>query len=573
MAMHKKFTFDDPEDSYWNENGQKSNNFFDDVGSRQVAARAAMANLFDADSPFAAGRVPPKQPGKGPLGGQERGGRGDGPASVSNTSPYGGGSSGKTDSFNTSTRRLSFDQQMTPTIMKQAVEQIGSTSMTDEMVTSTTTEIGEKIGGAVIGGDTVFSGFATAVLPVRMSTASLVSECSASSLPSEANKLDLDYNRLRAEHRKLQKHLETVRNDRFRALDVSDAVRRMLTGETVSLDLYKSKEDKMKLLDAAIAIVDHHVILAVLYFLKSTLMETFFRDILLRKSEAAEVYIEHLKTTRDIPELTTTLFALGRNCEAAMIELAGACKTRDVTSRIAAVKRCLTSSFSDPTLSTEAALVSDHINMMERQLEIEDADKKAAPSHALMKQFPPRAGLAGQSTIATLYYSCLYHFDLPHTNCASPQSLSSLLRISEKEFVWTAVSALVRQSRWPDIERVLQNKGVVQTSYARGLLNRAGISTKLSCPFSWRNLFRVLHSNGIQPPKDFLARVLRSVTDDEERLKLAHKAHVTEIVIESLVSTREREKLAAYAATLTQGSPDAFKALQALNNTSIKWKS
>lgn len=34
--MHKKFTFDDPEDSYWNENGQKSNNFFDDVGSRQV---------------------------------------------------------------------------------------------------------------------------------------------------------------------------------------------------------------------------------------------------------------------------------------------------------------------------------------------------------------------------------------------------------------------------------------------------------------------------------------------------------------------------------------------------------
>lgn len=71
--MHKKFTFDDPEDSYWNENGQKSNNFFDDVGSRQVrsktslhhikvhrhciqvAARAAMANLFDVDSPFAPG--------------------------------------------------------------------------------------------------------------------------------------------------------------------------------------------------------------------------------------------------------------------------------------------------------------------------------------------------------------------------------------------------------------------------------------------------------------------------------------------------------------------------------------
>ncbi|GMS80031.1 hypothetical protein PENTCL1PPCAC_2206 [Pristionchus entomophagus] len=573
MGMHKKFTFDDPEDSYWNENGQKSNNFFDDVGSRQVAARAAMANLFDADSPFAAGRGPPKEQGKGPMDGKERGGRGDGPTSVSMSSPEGGGSSGKTDTFNTSSRRLSIDPQMTPTVMKVAVEQIGSISLTDEMVTSTTTEIGERKEGGMMGGGGETGGMTTGVLPVRMSTASLVSEYSASSLPSEANKLDLDYNRLRAEHKKLAEHLKTVRNDRFRALEVNEAVRRMLTGETVSLDLYKSKEDKMKLLDAAIAIVDHHVILAVLYFLKSTLIETFFRDILLRKSEAAEVYIEHLKTTRDIHELTTTLFALGRNSEAAMIEFAGVCKTRDVKTRVGAVKRCLTSSFSDPTLSTEAALVSDHINMMERQLEIEDVDKKAAPSHTLMKQFPPSAGLAGQSTMATLYYSCLYHFDLPSTNCTSPQALSNLLRISEKEFVWTAVSALVRQSRWPDIERVLQNKGVVHTSYARGLLNRAGINTKLSCPFSWRNLFRVLHSNGVQPPKDFLARVLRSVTDDEERLKLAHKAHVTEIVIDSLVSSREREKLAAYAATLTPASPDAFKALQALNNTSIKWKS
>ncbi|GMR58983.1 hypothetical protein PMAYCL1PPCAC_29178 [Pristionchus mayeri] len=564
MAMHKKFTFDDPEDSYWNENGQKSNNFFDDVGSRQVAARAAMANLFDPDSPFTTGHGPNVK-GRGKVDSEERGGRGDGPATLSITSPEGGGSSGKTDTLNASSRRLSIHHQITPTIMKKAVETIGSTSLTDEVMTSTTTEMAEKKGGE--------SGLSTAVLPIRMSTASLVSECSASSLPSEANKMDLDYNRLRAEHRKLQKSLEIVKKDRFRALDVEEAVRRMLTGETVSLDLYKSKNDKMKLLDAAISIGDHHVILTVVYFLKSTLLETFFRDILLRKSEAAEVYTEHLKRTREIPELTTTLFALGRNSEAAMIELAGACKTRETRNRVAAVKRCFSSSFSDPTLSTEAALVSDHIQLMERQLEIEEADKKAAPTHALMKQFPPRAGVAGQSTIATLYYSCLYHFDLPPSNSASPQSLSTLLRISEKELVWTGVSALVRQSRWPDIERLLHNKGVVHTSYARGLLNRADINNRLSCPFSWRNLFRVLHSNGIQPPKDFLVRILRSVVDGEERLKLAQKAHVTEIVIDSLVSSREREKLAAYAATLTPNSPDAFKALQALNNTSIKWKS
>ncbi|GMT10458.1 hypothetical protein PFISCL1PPCAC_1755, partial [Pristionchus fissidentatus] len=150
-AMHKKFTFDDPEDSYWNENGLKSNNFFDDVGSKQVAARAAMANLFDADSPFAAGRGPPKGlHGKPPMVGQDRGGRGDGPASISRHSPETVAStSGRTEPLNNSSRRLSIDQQMTPTIMKVAVEEIGSSSVADDIVTTTTSmQLG---GGGMMG--------------------------------------------------------------------------------------------------------------------------------------------------------------------------------------------------------------------------------------------------------------------------------------------------------------------------------------------------------------------------------------------------------------------------------------
>ncbi|VDL76168.1 unnamed protein product [Nippostrongylus brasiliensis] len=194
------------------------------------------------------------------------------------------------------------------------------------------------------------------------SAASVMSECSISSLPSDAHRLDLDYSRLKAEHRKLQRHLEeteipeafplfkkketvlvhlleqlqpqlcksetnhhqAIRYDRYRAPDVKEAVRRLLKGDPVSLEWYRTKLEKIQLLDAAVDVVDGNVILAVVLFLKNSLMDSLFRDILLMRPRAAEEYLTYLKTTRDHDELANTLFALGRNADAAMVEYSAA---------------------------------------------------------------------------------------------------------------------------------------------------------------------------------------------------------------------------------------------------------
>lgn len=37
--IKKKFTFDDPEDSYWNESGSNSSSLFDDLPSKQVSSQ------------------------------------------------------------------------------------------------------------------------------------------------------------------------------------------------------------------------------------------------------------------------------------------------------------------------------------------------------------------------------------------------------------------------------------------------------------------------------------------------------------------------------------------------------
>lgn len=49
----------------------------------------------------------------------------------------------------------------------------------------------------------------------------------------------------------------------------------------------------------------------------------------------------------------------------------------------------------------------------DRNLCLKEADEKLTKSHPIMTAYPRHAKLAGQSAIATLYYSCLYHYDLP----------------------------------------------------------------------------------------------------------------------------------------------------------------
>lgn len=70
----------------------------------------------------------------------------------------------------------------------------------------------------------------------------------------------MDYNRLRAEHRKLQKHLATIRHERFQPLEVRETVKRLRKGEAVTFDLYRTKAEKLQLLQAAMDTYDSDII-------------------------------------------------------------------------------------------------------------------------------------------------------------------------------------------------------------------------------------------------------------------------------------------------------------------------
>ncbi|CAJ0586224.1 unnamed protein product, partial [Mesorhabditis spiculigera] len=501
MAYHNRFNFDDPQDSYWNENGSAASSIFDDIRSKQESARVALDDLF-AETPRPAQVNTPK-----PTTSTARPQQPPDP----NRYQHGSGYQGR-------------GERPTPKFMLNEPE-----------------------------------------LRKDVSNVSIApSECSFSSLPSESQQLDLDFSRLRAEHRKLQRHCEALRADRFRPPDISETIGRLFKNEPVSLDLYKSKKDKLALLDAAISFVDGNVILAVVIYIQRTVSEAIFREVLLERPEAAEEYVQYLKDWGTTEELTNVFNVMGRTADAAMYDFKLAMGAKTVHQRMAQLKKALVASFLDPRLSAEQTQIHRYINIVDRQQQIEVAD--STDRSKKFTDFPRHAPLLGQPAIHTLYYACLYHYDSPPTSPDSPQQIQDLCGLNEKQLVWVSVGALVKQNRWPDVERSLSPRGLI------GAITRSTGANLKSNYIPMDQLMRLIHAESGQPPKDLICRLLRSLPTPEERLMLAEKYMATEVVIECTQQMKERQRLEVYTNKLPPHSSDHYKALAALNNSGAKWK-
>ncbi|TKR60479.1 hypothetical protein L596_027721 [Steinernema carpocapsae] len=532
MDAHRRFYFTDPEDSYWNGtetgncqgNGSAAFNLFDDASAsfnNAAIARAALDDLFDTRDKFVA------DDSASSFAGSEA------PTSVDDEIDH------LARKFSTSTpsRERAATCSLLPDRTLCDLNKLTQSPISNEGFSVLDNKRRDKI-----------------------STASVVSDCSIGSFSSEST-AHIDFSRLRSEHRKLQQHLENVRADRFRAVDVEETIRRLMRCEPVALDFYRSKQEKLDLIDAAIRAIDTDVILTVVLYLKSSLTDSIFRGILLRKPEAAEAYIAYLEEVHDFSELTHTLFSLGRNEEAAMTEFCSAIRKTTIDGKIQALKKTMNSGFSNPALLGESKIVAEYIDLLERQVVIDGTDDEMIKRgrNPQFKQYPKWTSLIGQPLLTTVYYCSLYHYDLPINSYASPLSIKAVFNLTEREFLWMTISALSRIRRWVEIERLLSN---------RKLLG----GMKMSIPFPWSSFFHHISRNEI-PPKEFLLRWLCSINDLDERISISEQfvdAH--SVTLEAIVAQKDRKKLIAWLAKLTPHTIEHSKVQAALNNTAIKWK-
>uniref|UniRef100_A0A8C9Z0T1 Spermatogenesis-defective protein 39 homolog n=1 Tax=Sander lucioperca TaxID=283035 RepID=A0A8C9Z0T1_SANLU len=317
----------------------------------------------------------------------------------------------------------------------------------------------------------------------------------------------------------------------------------------VSLEKFRSLQDKLLLLDYAVSAHDGNVITAVLIYLKRTLSkEVLFRELTDRQT-ALRHFIHYLTESKDQRLLLELLRALGRTEDMALLQYKEHLGIADENKRRDFLKSCLSLPFSPE----DSVHVEDHYTLLERQIIIEVIPRK----QEIFQKFPRKASILNMPLITTLYYCCFYHYTESEGTYSSPLNIRQTFKLSEKQFFVTALAARAKLKAWPDVDALFTSR------------NWLGFTRKKS-PLSFQRVVDVLHKNSA--PTQVLQDYVALVDDAELRITLAQKHKCHDIVINTYRDLKDRQQLLGYRAKMARGSAEERKINELLNNSQIRWK-
>ncbi|XP_023251064.1 spermatogenesis-defective protein 39 homolog isoform X1 [Seriola lalandi dorsalis] len=334
-----------------------------------------------------------------------------------------------------------------------------------------------------------------------------------------------------------------------------ETVHRMQQGKAVSLEKFRSLQDKLLLLDFGVSAHDGNVITAVLIYLKRTLSkEVLFRELESRQT-ALRHFIHYLTETRDQRLLLELLRALGRTEDVALLQYKEHLSIADENKRRDFLKSCLSLPFSPE----DSAHVQDHYTLMERQIIIEATDRQAERGGKveIFQKFPRRASILNMPLITTLYYCCFYHYTESEGTYSSPLNIRHTFRISEKQYFVTALAARAKLKAWLDLDALFTSR------------NWLGFTRKKS-PLSFHRVVDILQKNSA--PTQVLQEYVGLIDDADLRISLAQKHKCHDIVINTYRDLKDRQLLLGYRGKVERGSAEERKINELLDNPQIRWK-
>nr|CAB3267613.1 spermatogenesis-defective protein 39 homolog [Phallusia mammillata] len=370
---------------------------------------------------------------------------------------------------------------------------------------------------------------------------------------------------LETEINSLRRQLTQAKRDRAAAPSVSDTLKRVMVGDPYVLELYKSKDEKAKLLDSAINRHDGNAVVAATLFMRDTLKRDIFSKELMSRPVAVDHYCAYLREAGEIDELHETLSALGRTEEAAMLKYKQCLASTATTTpeiRASGLKDCIKYYFdADIRLANDTSAIFEQISMMERQSAVEDGDSAAEKTGQVMvfKSHPRKESIIHKPVIDTLFYCCYYHWGEAEGLLSSPTSIRNQHKISEKQFMFTAVAALCRMRRWRDIENLLT---VPRTLFR---------SSRLQAVIGFDRVVDVLSKN--LAPGDALAKYCAEIETSDKRLEMAVKLKCFKVAIDTFVYQRDRQQLMLYLDQIPQANQHMRQyCSNQLRSQEIKWK-
>lgn len=242
----------------------------------------------------------------------------------------------------------------------------------------------------------------------------------------------------------------------------------VLDGDLDQISSLKSKEDKIAFLTGAIERADGNLITSAILHMKNTLSRRIFHQEIVKRPEAENAYINYLRMTEQTDLMLDFLTMTGRQEEAAITKLKQCLPVTSTETRIRLLRNCKQNFFlssSGDILQFWGSLVEDEATLLERQLPIEDEDRRidSQPTSEYNAKFLeiPRKPLVDCPTlpvVTTLFYCCLYHWDLPENYLPSPASIRKTFDLTERQFVSTALAALSMRKRWDLVDSLFQGK-------------------------------------------------------------------------------------------------------------------
>ncbi|XP_038629878.1 spermatogenesis-defective protein 39 homolog isoform X2 [Scyliorhinus canicula] len=293
----------------------------------------------------------------------------------------------------------------------------------------------------------------------------------------------------------------------------------------------------------------------VLIFLKKSLS----KEILFRELEYRPVALQHfvyyLKETEEQKLLLEMLKVLGRTEEAALLQYKDHLSIKSQVKKTEYLKNCT----GLPFAYDDATFVRDHYTLLDRQIIIEENDKRieASGQMEVFRKHPRKASILHMPLVTTLYYSCFYHYGESEGTFSSPANLKTTFKISDKQYLLTTLAARAKLKAWKDVDTLFTTK------------NWLGY-TKKKAPIGFHRVVDILHKNNA--PVEVIQEYVALVDSTELKLNLATKYKCHNIVIDTYRDLKDRQQLVQYRDKLETNSQEHRKIDYILSNSQIRWK-
>ncbi|XP_045482450.1 spermatogenesis-defective protein 39 homolog [Harmonia axyridis] len=317
---------------------------------------------------------------------------------------------------------------------------------------------------------------------------------------------------------------------------VGEAIKKLVRGNKVVLEQFKSYKDKLQLLDEAITTYNGDIILRVTDFLRSTLKFSLFCNILVKRRVALVHYSDFLKLQGNSDELENLYMATGFTTNIKDLYFL---KTRSEKNKRETLNRLkyFVSSHSQYLDSfNENKFLSDYVRFLEWQITNgEDKD----------------------SVIKQLAIVCKKQWE-QNANDDQVNDFKNLFKIDDAQFEWTVLNCLCHLGLW----KKLIGMFVKPNWFTKRNVLKSAIN---SDNFIW----------GVSrhdPPKNVIEQLLTCLYDSEKSLAFAEKFQCYKFMIEYYINQKDRMGLLRCLEKVVANSEEYFTIKKALESQDKRWK-